>query len=170
MNDQIVFAIKTGIESGVITAVILWFLRQIFIHVISPRLEQFFYNGVLLDGTWNATVGKNEHRLKRTLTINLRQRGNKLNGTFYARAEDNAQHGDKEKHEYSNQYKIEGTISDNYAVLKYCTLSRNRTGLGSLVLKITHGGTKLKGGIVFLAEGDSGNVDTLDDVEFIRSI
>ncbi len=190
MNDQIIFAIKTGVISGIFTAATLWIIRQLILKVVSPKLEQYFYKGVILDGTWNAVV-KNKsfnqvikvvnvdqsitnhpvQQQEKNLTINLRQKGTKITGTFYAKTETKKIQDNKEKieKEYANQYKLEGHVADNFIILNYKALSRNRTGLGSLVLQITHGGTKLRGGISFIGEGGE-YIQTINEVIFERSI
>ncbi len=185
MNEQIFFAIKTGVISGILTGVVLWSMRQFILKVILPYLEQYFYTGTLLDGTWNAiakyrssSYSSHEnstsvvtYEQERNLILNLRQNGTKISGTFYAKSETKKIKSGIEKieNEYSNQYKIEGIITNNYLILNYKALSRNRTGLGSFVLQITHGGTKLKGGISFIGEGGE-SIETLNRIEFIRSI
>jgi hypothetical protein len=140
-------------------------------------LERYFYNSVLIDGTWNGVkeyiskLPSGEKKQVRHFTLNVQQQGNKISGTFYARSEykDAAGNIDKTREEYSNQYKVSGEIKDNYLILNYSPLSKNRTGLGSFVLKITHGGTKLNGSIAFLAEGTE-NIQSISDIILNRSI
>ncbi len=176
---QFYLAIFVGVFSGCLTALLIWIIRKIFINIFSPWLEQRLYKGVLLDGTWNATVNFEDTRKdgsifqsQKDLTLNLHQKGNKVNGNFYARSKKRVKTNDNSEgpwREYANQYTVEGAVNDNYVTLNYQVLSRHRTGQGAFVLKITHGGTKLKGGISFIGEGEWEFVTTIEKIIFERS-
>ncbi len=175
---QIIIAIIIGVVSGIITTFGIWTLHQLWKYVFSPKLQQYYYSSVLVDGVWNSTVDEkiklpngSEHNQKRYLTLNLKQKGSKVGGSFFARSESKiTQSGiEKEKGEYSNQYYVEGEIRDNYLILNYRVSSRNRTGLGSFVLQIRHGGTKMSGGISYVGEGLE-RVYTIDNVQFNKSL
>lgn len=178
-GQSLTLGVSVGVISGLFTAVLLWFVHQIWFKVVSPWLEQNAYKGVYVDGTWNSVIKSNlspvgpiQKYNVRHLTLNLFQKGNAVRGSFYAKAEyfDRTANGtDILTREYANQYAVKGEVVNNYLILNYKALSRQRTGLGALVFQVTHGGIELNGGISFVGEGNVEAINTLSVVEFKRT-
>jgi len=172
MKQEIIYAILIGVLSGVITAIMIWVIREIFIKIITPWFEQIVYKGVLLDGAWSTVINSKNvigDKKRRVLKLDIIQKGNRITGAFYALSEYFDKNGNcVEDKKYENHYYINGSIKNNYLVLNYEATSKNRTGLGTLALQITTGGNKMSGGILFVAEGSIETISVIDNLSFVR--
>lgn len=158
--DYTSLAIVVGVVSGVLTAGLLWLLKQIYTNVFTPWLDILLYRGVDISGSWQAVRKIPESNFEMTILMNLKQKAYKIQGTFQAKSIQN-------ETEYLNQYFIKGKIIDNYLIIDYTPLTKTRIGLGNFILRVEHGGTRLRGAASYIAE----NIDRIvavDNLEFSR--
>jgi hypothetical protein len=74
MGDPLFFALVTGLVSGLLTAVAIFFFREVWVKTISPWYAKYLYKGVDVSGDWEATLDLvngeqpsfNKHRIKVT--------------------------------------------------------------------------------------------------------
>ena len=181
MKKEFFYAIMAGVVSGVLTACIIWLIHKFFIKIFTPWFEQRVYKGVLLDGTWTAVTDdprvltlKNGTTIsgikRRNLTLNISQKGSHIKGLFYAKAETlDSSKKSINGEEYYNQYSVCGNIKNNYVILNYEAMSKNRTGMGAIVLQIVHGGTKIIGGMAYVGEGRIESISIIKNINFKKS-
>lgn len=167
--EPVTATIFLGVLSGVITSALLYLCYKAYALLILPTIENILYKGVYIDGAWKSTMVRDvnpNHQHKIDMFMELRQYGYKIKGDLSAKSM--AVTKGEIDHEYDNFYKIEGHMVNNYIVLKYHPRSRNRMGLGTLILNIKEGGKRLEGGVLFLDEEDMG-VTSIDDLHFHRA-
>jgi hypothetical protein len=162
------FNIFLGVISGVFTTLCLLWFKNIF----TPWYEDRLYKGVVLTGKWIGIRKQfskfDKDKIFSTLEINLEitQNGYHVSGVFNARSTI-FDSNEKPNDVYENLYKLKGKVTDNYTVIDYCPISRNRTGLGAFVLQVKNGGKKLVGGVSFLNE-DEMDISSIAEIELNR--
>lgn len=162
MEANVYQAIFLGVISGVITTLILSLVVLFFKKIFTPWYEERVYKGIDVSGAWKTC--KKEGNWELYIFINLNQKGHNIEGTFQAKTS-----WFNPTREYTNHYQIQGEIVDNHLLINYKALPKDRTGLGSFLLRVSQGGKKLRGGAVYIADGDSDEIATLDELIFVRS-
>ncbi len=149
-----------GVVSGVITSAILWCIVIFFKKVITPWYEQRIYKGVNISGAWSS-VKQNDH-WKLEIFLNLKQKAYLVTGSLQAKTTFPGI-------EYTNYYKVSGKIFDNHLLITYSAQPVNRTGVGSFLLRVAHGGTELRGSAAYIADGNLDEITSLNELKFNRS-
>jgi hypothetical protein len=140
-------SIVVGVISGIITSVILFFVAQIVRKIIIPWYAEFIYKGVNIGGTWRGVIDNQTSKF--SLVVNLKQNAFQVSGVFYA--ETITQNPEKN---YSNQYKLSGVVKNHMMTLNYEALSKERTGVGTMLLRSYKGGTSLSGYLIHSEDAD----------------
>ena len=162
--ESIFSTIFLGVISGVLTTVFLYIFFLFFRKIFEPWFEERLYKGVKISGGWVANVTtKTSPGWSLTIFINLEQKANKITGSFQAKTVRSS------GEEYINFYKIKGDVRDNFLLLNYAALPSDRTGIGSFLLRVAHGGLELRGVAAYIADGDSDELTTIEDLKFLRS-
>lgn len=143
-------SVLLGVVSGIVTAILIGLATLLFKHILIPWFQQLVYQGVNVGGNWHH---KAEFQLSATTTqqfevfLDIEQQAHKVTGNFHVR---NVVGGT----EYTNYYKLKGVVKDNYLQFTYTAQRSDRTGLGSFLLRVAHGGTKLIGSAIFTPDAD----------------
>ncbi|MFA6408183.1 MAG: hypothetical protein WCW36_01755 [Candidatus Paceibacterota bacterium] len=159
-----VISILVGIASGIIAAALLGLLNILLRKAFFPWLEEFVYKGVNVSGNW---IYKNESTKQIfEIRMELEQKAHRLSGKFQAKTDKR-----EEKEEYVNYYKVQGVVKDNYLLLTYTAERKDRTGVGSFLLRVSHGGTELIGNVIYTPDGvvDDTQIVSLEDIAFTRN-
>ena len=140
-----------GVVSGVVTSFILAIAILFFNIIFIPWYQGTLYKDVRLDGKW--VGGANQDNRKIKATIELKHKGFKIYGTFFAETT-----FINSNERYSNQYEFNGNVRNKIVILDYNTSSINRTGAGVALLKITNSGNVLSGEILHSENVDQINI------------
>jgi hypothetical protein len=95
--------------------------------------------------------------------LHIEQKSHQISGYF------NVKSGNK-SNSYTNLYKIKGEIKDNYVIFNYMAERSDRTGIGSFILRVANGGTKLLGSAIFTPDGsiEDTKVVVREEMDFER--
>ncbi len=144
------FSIITGIISGVLTSVFIYFFYRFYLAIIKPWFVELVYKGVDITGTWRGGIETpNGAHIK--AVFNIEQHAFKLKGVFYAETV----YKNKEHNDYSNQYKFWGQIKNNIVIINYEAMSKKRIGTGTFMFKPLHGGNLLSGNFIHSEDGNT---------------
>lgn len=149
---SITWSITVGIISGLLTAVILLILRNLFFDSFLPWYRQIMYKGVDLNGSWFSYSNA-----QKTL-LELKQHSDTISGKatvqlmkeFIPEKHIEAIHIDDIR-----TFDIEGDISERFVHLKLRHTDRNRLGMLILLLQVEGDGTKLTGQGCWYSPGTS---------------
>ena len=142
--------ILIGVFSGVITSLIIYLLKLIFIKVLIPWYQELSYKGIDVSGSWNGKIKSSQESVKFSAKLTLEQSAHNLSGTYVI-----------VKYVNEDIYKItsmnvSGTVWEGFVSLTCRTVSNKNLSFGSMLLKINDG--NLNGHQVFrnLAGNSSG--------------
>jgi len=152
-------SIWTGIISGILTSLVLWFLYNfLYKKIFLPWLETLLYRSIIIEGKWSNRKEKKD-KTGYEMILDVKQNGYKVKGTFFA--------GHRVEKSDACYYHFNGQIKDGYIMASYEIADREKIGMGELLLKLNEGGEALIGTIVFVAE-DTMNITTFKEVKFSR--
>jgi hypothetical protein len=156
-------AIFFGVVSGLVTAVLLWFFGLLVKKLILPWFQQMVYQGVDIGGDWIHKDMREGRTHDFEVALNVRQSAHRISGTFRATTK-------REGTEYTNYYSIKGTVKDNYVLFDYFAQRKDRTGIGSFLLRVSKGGTHLIGDALFIPDANIDDFKTATrSVNFVRN-
>ena len=164
-----IISIFIGIITGIITAVILWFASIFWKKVLLPWFQEFVYKGVNVSGNW---IYEKEEQVSPTnnrtieISLDIQQKAHEVFGTFRAKNKYT-----EDPKEYINYYKIIGLVKDNYLLFSYSAQRKDRTGVGSFLLRVSRGGTQLTGSAIFTPDAsvEDSRVAIRKDMVFKRN-
>ena len=140
-----------GIVSGLVTGILIWLFRSVWIKILSPMLEDFLYSGVRIDGRWNAKLEDVVSTHKEEIII--KQWGNRINGTIKC----------IEGQDQGNNYIFEGNFKNLILTATYESTNKYATDRGTFTVKMEDNGKTLKGHTVYLGDTDG----ELSDAKYI---
>jgi hypothetical protein len=56
MSESLFFALVTGLVSGLLTAIVIFFFHEVWLKTISPWYAKYLYKGVDISGRWEARL------------------------------------------------------------------------------------------------------------------
>ena len=56
MSDPLFFALVTGLVSGLLTAIVVFFFHEVWLKTISPWYAKYLYKGVDISGQWETKL------------------------------------------------------------------------------------------------------------------
>lgn len=156
-----------GVISGVVTAALLGLLAQFVRRIGIPWYHEMTYQGVEIDGDWQAeglSFG-----FTQGVELSLNQRAYSIEGTCSFHQEE---HGSSE-YEPVRVFKVSGTIRDRFVQLTTRHERRSRIGAGAFVLEVVNDGRVMRGVRAHYniagANPLTGNSITSGDVVFVRA-
>jgi len=129
-----------GIVTGILTSVILFFVKDLWESRIRPYIEELRYNGVRVNGTWRGINHDEESHSEATLF--LTQNATSLKGSFRFAFQN------PEKN-FVLEYEVAGYIWEGYLTLNFKPNDRALTTSAVALLKIAGGGHGLAGQFCF---------------------
>lgn len=142
--ENFYFSVITGIVTGLIVGILTYFFGLFIRDTIKPWYIRTIYKGMDVSGTWRGGIMFSSGQQEIKAVFNIKQNAFNINGVFFA---ETIYLRDTTKN-YSNQYKFLGQIRNNIIIINYEAMSSKRTGVGTLMLKSSKGGSVLKGHII----------------------
>jgi hypothetical protein len=130
------YEIFIGVVSGVLTAVVLVSLGQLWTKSLLPLIKEWKYQGIDISGTWTGSAGGAE------ITLELQQSTLDLRGLTHIRYRAPANSFDLSFH-------ITGQLWEGYSTLFLKPVSRTVTSVATALLKVAAGGVSLEGEMAF---------------------
>jgi len=131
-----------GVIAGLVTGVLIWLFRSIWLNILSPRVENFLYNGVRIDGQWVATLEDVDELHKEEIIV--KQWGHRIYGTFKC-----IEGSDK-----GGNYKFKGVFKDLILTATYESINSYSTDRGTFTVRLEDNGSVLKGHTVYMGATD----------------
>lgn len=160
--------IFVGVIAGIITYIVIEIAIKIFRNMVIPWYQTRIYKGHNIQGEWyghSATVdgtGEYNSSPESESTISVRQQGNKIRGELLLTMQPNGEKCRK-------LFQLEGSFVDTILVLNLNAKDTNNMGIGSLIMKLTENGEKLKGKQTFISAHDWSTVASRDQI-WIRRV
>lgn len=152
-------SIIIGVISGVLTSIVLWFSYSVvFLKIFLPRLESVLYQGVIIEGRWSNK--KLADTTSYEIVLDIEQKGYNISATFVA--------SHKVNKSDNNYYLAKGKVNQGYVMLNYKATSRQKLGMGCILLRIEEGGDALIGTILYIDEAKM-NTQTIKDIKFVKT-
>ena len=116
--------ILQGIISGLLTAILIYGLREYFNRVLIPDYRARIYKGLKVEGDWDVnqqgkTAEGDELTIKRTTKVRIKQKGHLLSGTARSTALNPGYIQE------SYEYVINGEIKDSFVTLTFKSKNPN---------------------------------------------
>lgn len=161
---DLILNIFIGVVAGVITYAIIGMAIKIFIVIIIPWFQTKIYRGHNIGGEWygyDALVnGVGEYTPKNIdsdSTIILKQYGNNISGELLLTTQPSGAKCRK-------LFELKGSFVDTILVLNSKVKDSNNMGTGTLIMKLSENGNKLKGRYTFISAHDWNTVATNNQV------
>ncbi len=135
-------AVVIGIVTGILTTVLLFFVKQFIQKVAIPWYQELIYQGVDLSGAWKNEYSGEKKRTKFKLILD--QSAHKLKGSLLFIQKEK----DKDM-ESSGEFSVEGYLWEGYATLNFRPKNRKTLSYAAALLKVCNGGTTLQGYLNF---------------------
>ncbi|HEX9397451.1 MAG TPA: hypothetical protein VF943_12025, partial [Burkholderiales bacterium] len=129
-----------GIVTGILTTVILFLIKELWVKTIRPYVEEIRYKGVSVAGLWRGYSRDEFHDSDATLFVE--QSAQKISGTFSFRFRN------PEK-QFVLEYQVTGYLWEGYLTLNFRPKDRAITTSAMALLKIAGGGNSLVGQFCF---------------------
>ncbi len=133
-------AVVIGIVTGILTTVLLFFVKQFIQKIAIPWYQELIYQGVDLNGTWKNEYGGEEKRNKFKLILD--QSAHKLKGSLLLTQIEKGK-------ESSGEFSVEGYLWEGYATLNFRPKNRKTLSYAAALLKVCKGGMALQGYLSF---------------------
>lgn len=158
MINNIFIGVVAGILTYVFIALIARFLNKIAI----PWYQGIIYKGNNIAGEWYGYDAKVENGIysegeESRSTILLKQQGNKVTGELLLTQQPNGERCRK-------LFELSGSFVDTILVVNRRAKDSQDMGTGTIVLKLTESGKKLKGKETFISAHDWSTVFSIDQV------
>lgn len=140
--------ILQGIISGLLTAILIYGLREYFNRVLIPDYRARIYKGLKVEGDWDVnqqgkTAEGDELTIKRTTKVRIKQKGHLLSGTARSTALNPGYIQE------SYEYVINGEIKDSFVTLTFKSKNPGTIAQTTLLLRVMGDGHRLAGYRVF---------------------
>lgn len=157
-----------GVIAGVLSYVVVGVTANIFRQIVIPWVQTIIYKGHRIDGEWYgykadvSPTGEYHQREESESTISLKQQGNRIIGERLVTMQPN---GEKTR----KLFQLEGSFVDTILVLTSKVKDSNNMGTGTLVMKLSEEGKKLKGRHTYISSQDWSTVAT-NDLVWVRKV
>ena len=164
---DLAITIFIGVISGVITYAVIGVTISIIRGIIIPWFQSEIYKGHNIEGEWygyDASVEEGTYNQigDAVSTIFLKQRGNKISGELLLTTQPSGKKCRK-------LFELEGSFVETILVLTKKVKDSNSMGTGTVIMKLTEGGDKLKGKDTYISAHDWATVFAHDQV-WIRKV
>lgn len=140
-----------GVIAGLVTGILIWCFRSVWLKILSPIVEDMLYRGVRIDGQWLAELEGVEPSHKEEIT--LKQWGCRVSGTLNS----------IEGQDQGGAYVFSGIFKNLILTATYESTSHFSTDRGTFTLRFEDNGSYLKGYTVYLGDTDG----ELSDAKYI---
>lgn len=135
-------SVVTGVVSGLMTGILIWFFRVIWLSQLKPWTEDMLYKGVRIDGFWISELVDIESTHKEEIFVV--QRGHSVFGTIKT----------LEGQDQGTEYIFHGTFNNLILTGTYESKSKYMTDRGTFTLKISDNGGELAGVTTYIGDTD----------------
>lgn len=132
-------SIIIGVVSGILASLLLFISSEFIRKIAIPWYQQMIYSGITISGDWKAEV-VNPSGNTQTMTMDLKQKANKLTGTITV----SKQIQSSKAAEIKN-YSLEGTIRDRFVSLVGKNASQRNLGVHVELLEVVGDGETMQG-------------------------
>lgn len=139
MNTQ--ESIILGVISGILTAIFLFFVKELWTKTFTPWYQSFRYEGADISGSWFAEY-TDEKGSKSTYSVVLKQNAHKITGSMQF------SHMSSDR-KFNIDYNLVGEYWEGYLNLMCRSKDRKVYSHASMFLKLINGGTGLLGQFCF---------------------
>ncbi|HHF2855184.1 TPA: hypothetical protein ACPJZ8_004408 [Vibrio diabolicus] len=146
-------SVVAGIVAGLITGVLIWLFRVVWLSILKPLTEDLLYKGVRIDGLWFSELVDTDSIHKEEISVV--QRGNSISGTIKT----------LEGQDKGSSYRFTGSFKNLILTGTYESTSKYMTDRGTFTLKLSDNGGELKGVTTYVGDTDG----SLCSAEYIWS-
>jgi len=139
--ENIVNNFIIGITSGIVTALIVFFAKSIWIKNLIPWFERLVYKDIYINGKWKSNLGDDEYDGE---LVEIEQSAHKVNG--YIRV--------SSKEEYTETYQFEGIFKNSILTATFSVFDKSNLDSGSMTMILKENGNKLIGHTAFYDEDE----------------
>src|SRR4051812_43639069 len=129
-----------GIATGVVTSALLFFLKDLWVKILRPYVEELRYNGVSVGGTWRGYSRDEFH--DSDMHLRLAQSALRITGTFNFRFR-------SAQKQFTIDYDVTGYLWEGYLTLNFRPVDKSITTSATGLFKIAGGGAALAGQFCF---------------------
>jgi len=130
-----------GITSGIVTALIVFFAKSIWIKNLIPWFERLVYKDIYINGSWKSTLGNDEYNGE---TVEIYQSAHKINGYIRVSSEE----------EYTETYQFIGIFKNSILTATFSVYNKSNLDSGSMTMMLKENGNKLVGHTAFYDEDE----------------
>jgi hypothetical protein len=152
-GKYILYPVIIGIIS---TICYVLFFDKLLKQIIVPWYFSSRYKSTIIGGIWKGGIDPYY------FIFNIKQVGDRINGTIEVETRFQG------KATASNSYIFNGEIRDGFLLITHRESDRKRFGFGSFVFRIIKSGDELKGGVVFVVEGDAPEIAVKNSISLSR--
>jgi hypothetical protein len=135
-------SIILGVVAGIITAVALFLLKELWLKSLFPLYQKHRYQGADISGSWTKEYEDSEKKSKSTFSLVLTQKAHKVTGSMYFT-------NTSPERKINNDYTLTGEYWEGYLTLNARSKDRKVFSNGSMFLKLTGNGKNLDGYFAF---------------------
>ncbi len=161
MDNNITTALMIGILGSLVATAMFIFLSKVFENIFLPWYADKIYSGIRIDGHWESKEFKCKDKMvpindSPLMTLNLRQKGEKINGVFTLKCKENME-----------EYILEGRIKDMYFLATAVPKSKRSTDGISLLVHVSNEESNLVMIGATIAQTKFGKVTVFEELKFI---
>ncbi len=146
-----------GIVTGILTTVVLWGIKALWIHKLRPEAEKVLYTGLQVDGPWHSQVVAEESATQ--FTLNLKQSAGKITGRGRIRLMAHS-------NDFDATVFLSGELWEGYVAFILRPEDRRSTAIMTALLRVTEAGAAFQG-YLSIRDKTSGDVSSFE-VQFLR--
>jgi hypothetical protein len=135
-------SIILGVVAGIITAISLFLLKELWLKSLLPLYQKCRYQGADVSGAWTKEYEDDNKESKSTFSIVLTQNSHKVTGSMYFT-------NFSPERKICNDYTLTGEYWEGYLTLNARSKDRKVFSNGSMFLKLTGNGKCLDGYFAF---------------------
>lgn len=133
-------AIVWGVAAGILTAVILFAIRELWLQVFTPWYEERLYRGAKIEGFWRSTTNYQDGGSNQ-MVYHFQRKGHRIWGDISC----------IEGIDKGRKWNFYGQFKDLILTFHYESAHPRVLDKGSASLMLTHNGEKLEGHLVYYA-------------------
>ena len=141
-NNPVLLSISSGIIAGLVTGILIWLFRNIWLSILEPRVRDLLYRGIRIDGIWQAQLIDAESNHKEE--IKLIQKGHFVSGTMKC----------IEGQDQGSEYTFKGTFKNLIISAEYEINDKSSVDRGTFTLKLKDNGAEFIGATAYYGATD----------------
>ncbi len=137
--DNLINNLTIGISSGIVTALIVFFMKSIWIKQLIPWFERLVYKDINIAGKWKSNLGDDEYNGD---LVEMFQSAHKVHGFIRVTLDE----------DYTETYYFEGLFKNSILTATYSVYKKSNLDSGSMTMILKENGNKLIGHTSFYNE------------------